>query len=778
MKLVGKTRRFKRGGSDFRVSYYHRVALGLETGTSVYMVAVPRPEGAPVGCNELMITTVDPARWDKLWRLAIVLPEATGQVRTITGRLHELGANVSILETVTTEAHRMHSILAVLDMSGVEGADDPDAPQDLYSPESDQHVFTRRVKEVLFADPVDERFEDFHKPTTFSRLNRLFAAALSRRKRGYQDSIVGEVKDGSICFKKPDFDQLMIEAVLPSGDVADMPSRYLLFSDTEEKHITCYFPSEEEILMRASITHTDQPGAILSFAEAFKDCNIINSYSRLQRTNRRAQWKVTLALPPDAPSCKTFINKAHGRGEGSSRGEGCAEGGTGSDLAVPEEAGAFTKFDELELSYTEIPPKREDRLDFGYVFGRSEPKHFFGRQSLIEKITHNCMTEGDNYLLSGYTGTGKTALMKRILTTLSAKPGLLPVMNLRVLESSTADHGGRNDSFWWALIASIHYAHYTATMAPAGAALRDMEQKLLEFFQQRKYSTELNKANISKDYFSDGEPFTSVLRRSIQSVKDNGRRVVILLDDFQRFLDPGKAPDLGGTEEPSTAKGPGFAGEWKAVLDEIPETSWIVASTAHCMRPIDSEGEGDLRLSTCTVGRLRREAAERLVTEPFENAKIHVSRVAAERILHLTCQQPYYAQTLCKQVGETINEAPMCVDVITRGMVDRSARPAAKALESHFRMTYKDLLKFCHQDVLNEILEGGANEITRSRHREMRSEVNVSELVKDGYITDLGAIPGLCLGDDEDLDSPAFPSRAGRVRATPLFSTWFASRRS
>src|SRR5207249_4879912 len=81
MRLIGQFTEIKWSHDKvvIPIVFYHRVALGLESQTTVHISPVrPKQEGAPP--NELILTTFDPSWWKKMYRLSLRMEEREGAV--------------------------------------------------------------------------------------------------------------------------------------------------------------------------------------------------------------------------------------------------------------------------------------------------------------------------------------------------------------------------------------------------------------------------------------------------------------------------------------------------------------------------------------------------------------------------------------------------------------------------------------------------------------------------------------------------------------------------
>lgn len=744
MKLIGSVRTFDAHGErpGFRVSYYHRVALGLESDTTVYAVAVPRPEGAPRGYNELLMTTIHPRSWGALWRLSLVLRERTKLVKDFTDRIVHLSetpqVNISILETITTEAHNVHAVLAVLDLTGVPGADDDNAPQEI-SDEGD-HPLANWVRGLIESMQGDETEFELHKPNTFTRLNRLYS--LYKRIGGAPFTLQGEVQEKKIRFAKSALTSFLRDHICPSGSGQDkvLPTRYLAFSDTEEKHLTLFFPNEEDVLMRASVMHRDQPGAIHAFASEFGEANIINSYSRLQRTTEAAQWKFTLDVT-GCQSCASIVND------------------------VSESSDAFIMFDELELSYTASAKKRESdkAIDPGYSLKNRGP--FVGRGSKVDTIIRHCTRANyEDVLINGYFGTGKTSLLRKVGEEMQSEGSLL-VVHVPLRAELRSDF----ERFFWEACVCILVEAYGAFASGerADPETDGLRQELKALFRADGEHREWVEAvpvlkSLGFDHLiGPGESYPEVLERIVRQCQRRGRRVVLLVDDVHGFAAKGDGPG-------SSSEHGDFMSAWKEVSQQADGLSAVMTSATHCLGTRLTERPALARPALIDLTPLERGEAEELVSDPFQDKEVFVAPSAVDRILHVTCRQPFYIQALCENLTILLNATPENVDIITRGMVDDVLDKTASDLGRHFSHMYEELVNFGHEDRLKQLLRAGARAL-RGRRSDATEpeECRVSEILLRPREATVSVIPGFCIAQQAAGEEK-------QVRMTPLFAHWYS----
>ena len=87
------------------VPWWHRAPLGFETGTQVY-VSVTEPQAGRPG--DLLVSVLDPNRWDRHITVNCIQADAPGVIEQAFGLVHNW--NIALAETVTIEGGRLHYV--------------------------------------------------------------------------------------------------------------------------------------------------------------------------------------------------------------------------------------------------------------------------------------------------------------------------------------------------------------------------------------------------------------------------------------------------------------------------------------------------------------------------------------------------------------------------------------------------------------------------------------------------------------------------------------------
>jgi ACT domain-containing protein len=267
MRLIGRFTEIKwsRDKVQIPIVFYHRVALGLESRTTVYISPVrPKQEGDPI--NELIITTFDPKWWKNMYRLSLKMEERHGAVAEALDRIKTCGANIGILETVTTEAGKQgtHHLLVFIHV------DESQVPN---------------LKKLLLELAKGQNPENF----SITALDRLKACPMDTRPQ----PLKLETRKKRLEIAASHFKSLIGPRSLNDEPT---PTRLLLYSDTEEKFLQCYLPKRDDVLLAVWVRHQETKGALYSFTDPVsrRKANILSSYSRLVEANETAEWKAII----------------------------------------------------------------------------------------------------------------------------------------------------------------------------------------------------------------------------------------------------------------------------------------------------------------------------------------------------------------------------------------------------------------------------------------------------------------------------------------------------
>ncbi len=438
MKLIGQPKPFT--PSHVFIEEFHRVALGLETGTRLYLTAVPR-EGDPAPpdrYNEILLTTFHPDTWMWLWRIEFSCKEEPGIMAESLGLLKvmcediERGycdsedegrhANIHLLETLTTENGKYHEASLVVDMR----------PFSKWIGKMKDKVARSRSSTrswnlgEIAARSLRKRFEQYTEDLSVrwcraQPMHRLQKAA-NARTEAIENNMPADYFEGRIERGFLKYDEKELISLLGSQKPKEPhpPSRIAMYSDTEEKYIALSFPRHKSVLLQGRIDHFDRPGALKDFADSFNSngANITTSYSRIERggshteqRGSRAQWVLTAEL-----------NQDHGPGDPEFK-------GAKELLAAIRDRPKYIDTQRFHLNYEPQELDAKQRIafktcPFHFTDGLIRGGMFKGREHILEPITGATVlasaTLDQNFLISGYYKTGKSCLLIHICNSIKS----------------------------------------------------------------------------------------------------------------------------------------------------------------------------------------------------------------------------------------------------------------------------------------------------------------------------------------------------------------------
>lgn len=748
------------------VTFYHRVALGLESNTTVYVAPI-NADSSPSGVDEIIITTFNPEWWKEMYRVSLKMPEEPGSVAKALGIIRNHGANIGILETVTTESvaaeskKGAHHVLETVTTESI-AAVSKKGTHHLLIYMHDKAGKANDIKRELGAIAKE------HETSALSmdRLDRLEkCAATSKNDKPDAVDVIIEKKRLMIPGEK--FNTL---------GTRGRPTRALIYSDTEEKFIHCYFPKPEQILLGITVRHEDKIGALAAFTEPMKGMgvNILSSFSRLILAKESAEWKAIIDITNSTGSVGDLLNVVKNSKIQINSIDGASSASTGGDSATSTDGEPTdTAITNLTLSYTPNAGKRSTSIPVGDAT-------FTGRQDLIDRILSVSVPEGQpwgnpNFLLSGFTGSGKATLMDHInnvLTNEDRYKDRAVYISVALTELSMA-------KFWTKVCAEINkiaghrgYAGVGATdlydapvkteMAESEAmdvfinSVSEMDKTFVVFIDKAHYLVHPSE-NHREVAIRTLNEMVLVNKRLAQHRRNDARVSWILSDqnswnrshplegnplgDFNRVaLKP-----LQKSEVPMTAgrQGQPKPGGKAATPDTKPEVA------------IEHLNEPTLllqKLLTKLAGEQRPRLWEDLLTGFYQ------------RILSACGYQPLYIVTVVRELIRLVNKAPFKIDVIDSSMITQGLISAADVLGRHFEDTRETLLIICRNRELRDLLSSGPE----------AKKVPLTRLLKPQYRyaqDDLETFPALIVEANES-HGRAVDANESYVRVVQLFRLW------
>jgi len=706
--------------SQFKLESYIRAGLGLETGTRVFIAPVPSqsPDGKKAAYPDLLISTIRPERWGSLWRFVVTLREEPGVVWKLLSVIQEIG-NIAILESLTTETERSHDVYGILTLNSDWAAKTlgrsksrRKKPEDVLGDALQTAVSEQKLDSPASAED-DSIIEGSIRLRPMERLHRAFE---QRQEIQLEGSESEEIDRGMLKFTNGAL-LALLEEVDPDVRTRGEPKRVLIYADTEEKYISLHFPSPDQSLLRLSVRHKDEPGAIAEFARVLKDggANILNSYSRLVHQEKEAEWRVVLDV-------------SHGRG--------CSWIVSALfDLPRVHDVGSVRVSPATECHpnmLINFPQKFTVSSDI------SISKPFFGRSEELNRIKEGIAVE--NFLVRGFSRTGKTSLLAHAVKEVrpSSDAHLLEV----TLSASSAEDA------WWSLLREL------ANQLPKVG--EDDLWNIIEDKLERANSIQMQAGEYG--YRAARErAFSSAVREAFQSLLDHIRRKrgSVEVDDNDTgepeiiiFLDQA---DLLFASDPEFDQ---FRATWAAMLSALKTIRWVVAS-AHD-RPM--EGRSTILLSKFSrliLGRLAPRYAIEFLEYSFAKhggTPLMLHDDAYAEILKISGGIPVYLQALAQGVRKVVQNRPMQLDLVCTDDVDTAVPHALDVLADHFEDMY---LALCQNFEDNSL---------RSNILELGEKCLLAEVTVDHGNREVEIYPGLIYRTDQN--------GRGHVSAVELLRRW------
>lgn len=653
MKLIDRLRKTSR--TSLYLNSFHKVALGLFTGTVVYAVPCQVDERAHV---ELFIGVFKPKQWQNLWRLDLKFIDEVGVVADALDVLKLANCNLMSMETLTTETGSEHQILAFLETT---------------EPVNDEDAFGEGLRKKL-SHKLGSRFKscDVSRLLVLKNAYERFIDKFAGTSVKY---IEGEIQGTDIIWRNKNFEQLF--AKTPDRRHC-IPARHFCYSDSEQKYLCFIFVDDKSPIAEIGMKHADEPGVWHSFASTIKDhgADILASFSRRVVPGISCEWTVTLDL--------TKVTNL------------------GSMLTRISQQTFFKRYLQLKLSYTPGPHAEESPLienPFRYTDELFWEKNFVGRSRIVETVidpfrVNSSSTKGDNFLISGYFKTGKSSLLLHVQRDL-CNAGISAIYWVAKGSSAT--------SLWSDLLNAIH---------------RELLTKIAEDFWHRamqswrdsirassQWIKRLNKGSLTVTGFSFDTSLSVEMQRQeileafeflIGTAKAAGiELLVVLVDEAQTLLSSELVSDQKFVAQ-----------TWQLIGRSFPQIKWIIASSEQWRG-----GDGHMgflaKFREICVTPISDEEATELLERGFREAELYCPQFIVHMIVKLSGGQPCYIQALGSALVNYFGKHPRRLRVIDEIALADAIGITTTSLHSHFSDLRGDLTEIFGVDCVDRLLEGG-----------------------------------------------------------------------
>lgn len=249
------------------VPWWHRASLGLQTGTQVYVSVTHAQAGRP---GDLLISVLDPNRWDKHISINCLRPDEPGVIEKAFELVHDW--NIALAETVTIEGGRLHYVDLICEPS----------PQMPRGEADDKAAHLRQaLDDSLFLQAHVAPFRPLNTTIAWSRL-------------GTVDN--GWVKvHGTGTWRHVVRDQLRALGVEEDFDT----SKVVLSGDTTSRLFRAVIPRKGALMV--NIEHADKPGVLRQLAHVLQEARVNVLSCLLKRGGAAARNAILVAVCEPVP---------------------------------------------------------------------------------------------------------------------------------------------------------------------------------------------------------------------------------------------------------------------------------------------------------------------------------------------------------------------------------------------------------------------------------------------------------------------------------------------
>ena len=290
--------------SGLSITWYHRVPIGLEKNTTVYLVLIPRavPQ-TPHNLAEVILTPINPESWGDLWKIKCKFHERPGVVAKLLEILREKQINILFQESATLQQDRLHfvSIIADLRLYDEGGLNTWKRIND-----TDLDSFNY-LAELIALETLEDVFMENSKPAvSVTRMKNFYDAYFPYRQSnlGFNPTVLSVKNFGEIRIEQP----LLIENIkkqlwnsantLVNNHEETRLKQAILNTHTEDRYISLLFPDPNTTIVVFKIVHEERIGALAIISKVIKELglNILSSFNRLQKMATEAHWNIILDI--------------------------------------------------------------------------------------------------------------------------------------------------------------------------------------------------------------------------------------------------------------------------------------------------------------------------------------------------------------------------------------------------------------------------------------------------------------------------------------------------
>lgn len=311
MKFLSGILSFKVDKRQIKVNipFYHRVALGLITGTKVYVYPRKTESQVPnsnqkLDIREVVLSQFKPNKWEYIWKLEISALDSPGLTSQVTEVLEKLEVNIFIQESLIANYEQDFTITIIadfkkfferLDKVTFDNIDEIKRQLETqFKPcegEYDFGIHIQKIEPIKFLTNISEKEVSKRNTQGNGSKNLVNTGVLHHY---YNEAGPIPVDEVGITLEQHLVENLKVSDFTNSSNIVEGT----IFSDTEEKYLIIRFFPRNQKVVHLEIIHPNLDGAIHAFTKeinkAHKEYNIISSYNRIDDDIFYAHWNVLI----------------------------------------------------------------------------------------------------------------------------------------------------------------------------------------------------------------------------------------------------------------------------------------------------------------------------------------------------------------------------------------------------------------------------------------------------------------------------------------------------
>lgn len=281
MHILGSMIRLDGNETRVPVPWWHRAPLGLETGTQVYVSVTDSQAGRP---GDLLISVLDPSRWDQHIRINGLRDDAPGVIEQAFELVRDW--NIALAETVTVEGGKLHYVELICEPYRQNPLPATARTRSRARRASNGARIEQlsRALQFQFQDPQVTPFRSLNSSIAWSRL--------------------GTIENGWVTFQshlRSETWRSVIEGQLDRlGLTDDFDTHKLVLSgDTTPRLFRAVIPRKGALMV--SIEHADEPGVLRYLADILRKADVNVLSCLLKRGGAASKNAILVAVCEPVP---------------------------------------------------------------------------------------------------------------------------------------------------------------------------------------------------------------------------------------------------------------------------------------------------------------------------------------------------------------------------------------------------------------------------------------------------------------------------------------------